>query len=52
MLYTIFCSLDGRELYACPAVDMPKEARRAMKEELADQNGLRPREIYTVDAWR
>lgn len=52
MLYVIFCALDGRELYACPASDMLPEEKRATKRDLADEYGLQPREIYITHALR
>lgn len=52
MLYVIFYALDGRELYACPEVDMMPEERRDMKRALARENGILSREIYIAHAWR
>ena len=52
MLFTIFFALDGRELYSCAAADMPQEEKRATKEALAREYGIRTREIYCVDRWR
>ena len=52
MLYVVFVALDGRELYACPAADMLPEEKRATKWDLANEYGLRPREIYITHAMR
>ena len=52
MLYVIFYALDGRELYACEAIDLMPEEKREKKWELARANGIRPREIYIAHAWR
>ncbi len=52
MLYVVFYSLDGKELYSCKAADMPQEEKRATKLALARRFGIRPREIYCVDRLR
>ena len=52
MLYVVFYSLDGKELYSCKAADMPQEEKRATKQALARRFGILPREIYIVDCLR
>jgi len=52
VLYVIFYALDGRELYACPEVDMMPEECRETKRALARENGILCREIYVSHAWR
>jgi len=52
MLYVVFIALDGRELYACAAADMLPDEKRAIRQELAAENGIKAREIYITHAVR
>ena len=52
MLYVLFIALDGRELYACAAADMLPDEKRAIRQELAAENGIKAREIYITHAMR